>query len=41
METVKQSFAALVDAGFDGAVVRRRETGPGLVVQLLAAERLR
>jgi len=36
-----ESFAALVDAGFDRAVVRRRETGPGLVVQLVAAERLR
>lgn len=36
-----ESFAALVDAGFDGAVVRRRETGPGLVVQLVAAARLR
>jgi hypothetical protein len=36
-----ESFAALVDAGFDEAVVRRRETGPGLVVQLVAAERLR
>lgn len=40
-ENVESSAMLGVDAGFDGVVVRRRETGPGLLVQLVAAERLR
>lgn len=41
-ENVESSaMLGVLDAGFDRVVVRRRETGPGLLVQLVAAERLR